>query len=69
MHGERVRSAGKQRERTDMANRTFKVWRGDQKGGSFQSYDTDVSEGMVVLDVLHALQASQTPDLAVRWNC
>lgn len=24
---------------------------------------------MVVLDVLHQLQAEQTPELAVRWNC
>jgi succinate dehydrogenase / fumarate reductase, iron-sulfur subunit len=52
-----------------MAKRTFKVWRGDSKCGDFQSYDEEVSEGMVVLDVLHAMQASQTPDLAVRWNC
>ncbi len=52
-----------------MAKRTFKVWRGDKTGGDFVSYDEEVSEGMVVLDVLHAMQASQTPDLAVRWNC
>ena len=29
----------------------------------------EVNEGEVVLDVLHRLQATQTPDLAVRWNC
>jgi len=52
-----------------MAKRTFKVWRGDARGGEFQTYQEEVSEGMVVLDVLHAMQASQTPDLAVRWNC
>jgi succinate dehydrogenase / fumarate reductase iron-sulfur subunit len=52
-----------------MAKRTFKVWRGDARGGDFQTYQEEVSEGMVVLDVLHAMQASQTPDLAVRWNC
>jgi succinate dehydrogenase / fumarate reductase, iron-sulfur subunit len=52
-----------------MANRTFRVWRGDEKGGDFKVYQTDVSEGMVVLDVLHQLQATETPDLAVRWNC
>jgi hypothetical protein len=29
----------------------------------------EVNEGEVVLDILHRLQATQTPDLAVRWNC
>jgi len=24
---------------------------------------------MVVLDAVHAIQAEQAPDLAVRWNC
>jgi succinate dehydrogenase / fumarate reductase, iron-sulfur subunit len=28
-----------------------------------------VNEGEVVLDIIHRLQATQTPDLAVRWNC
>ncbi|MCW2912402.1 MAG: succinate dehydrogenase and fumarate reductase iron-sulfur protein, partial [Actinomycetia bacterium] len=27
------------------------------------------NEGEVVLDIIHRLQATQTPDLAVRWNC
>ncbi len=52
-----------------MAKRTFRVWRGDALGGDFVSYEEEVTEGMVVLDVLHAMQSSQTPDLAVRWNC
>ena len=29
----------------------------------------EVNEGEVVLDIIHRLQATQTPDLAVRWNC
>ena len=29
----------------------------------------DVQPGMVVLDVIHQIQAEQAPDLAVRWNC
>ena len=29
----------------------------------------ELHEGEVVLDILHRLQATQTPDLAVRWNC
>jgi len=49
--------------------RTFKVWRGDAKGGDFQQYDIQVDEGMVVLDVLHRIQAQQANDLALRWNC
>jgi succinate dehydrogenase / fumarate reductase iron-sulfur subunit len=51
-----------------MASVTFQVWRGD-KDGAFQIYETDISEGMVVLDAIHQIQASQANDLAVRWNC
>jgi succinate dehydrogenase / fumarate reductase iron-sulfur subunit len=47
----------------------FKVWRGDAAGGSLQDFSVEVNEGEVVLDVIHRLQATQTPDLAVRWNC
>ncbi|MEU4394869.1 succinate dehydrogenase/fumarate reductase iron-sulfur subunit [Kribbella sp. NPDC023855] len=47
----------------------FRVWRGDAEGGELQDYEVDVNEGEVVLDVIHRLQATQTPDLAVRWNC
>jgi succinate dehydrogenase / fumarate reductase iron-sulfur subunit len=47
----------------------FRIWRGDANGGSFQNYDLDVSEGMVVLDCVHRIQAEQAPDLACRWNC
>ncbi|MGC4938995.1 succinate dehydrogenase/fumarate reductase iron-sulfur subunit [Kribbella sp. DT2] len=47
----------------------FRVWRGDAEGGDLQDYEVDVNEGEVVLDVIHRLQATQTPDLAVRWNC
>ena len=48
---------------------TFRIWRGDASGGGFQDYATEVSEGMVVLDAVHQIQADQAPDLAVRWNC
>ncbi len=30
---------------------------------------TEISEGMVVLDAVHHIQAEQANDLAVRWNC
>ena len=47
----------------------MRVWRGDASGGEFGDYDVEVDEGMVVLDVIHRIQATQAPDLAVRWNC
>ena len=50
-------------------NATFSIWRGDAQGGAFRDYTTEVSEGMVVLDAVHRIQADQAGDLAVRWNC
>ncbi|HEX6351882.1 succinate dehydrogenase/fumarate reductase iron-sulfur subunit [Actinophytocola sp.] len=47
----------------------FKVWRGDGDSGGLQDYTVEVNEGEVVLDIIHRLQATQAPDLAVRWNC
>ncbi len=47
----------------------FRVWRGDQQGGKLVDYTTTISPGMVVLDVIHQIQAEQANDLAVRWNC
>jgi succinate dehydrogenase / fumarate reductase, iron-sulfur subunit len=52
-----------------MAQATFRIWRGDEKSAQFKDYGTEVSEGMVVLDVVHQIQAEQAPDLACRWNC
>jgi succinate dehydrogenase / fumarate reductase iron-sulfur subunit len=46
-----------------------RVWRGDAVGGAFQEYQVVLEEGMVVLDVIHRIQAAEAPDLAVRWNC
>ena len=48
---------------------TMRVWRGDAKGGAFKDYRVPVQEGMVVLDVIHTIQATQAGDLACRWNC
>jgi len=48
---------------------TMRVWRGEAEGGAFAEYHLPAAEGMVVLDVVHAIQATQAPDLAVRWNC
>jgi succinate dehydrogenase iron-sulfur subunit len=52
-----------------MATATFRIWRGDRKSGGFQDYSTGVSEGMVVLDAMHRIQADQANDLSLRWNC
>ena len=52
-----------------MASATFRIWRGDATGGHFKDYTTDVVPGMVVLDAVHRIQATQASDLAVRWNC
>ena len=49
--------------------RHFRVWRGDETGGQLEDFKVEVNEGEVVLDVIHRLQATQAPDLAVRWNC
>src|SRR6476619_2023497 len=48
---------------------TFKIWRGDGKGGEFRDYTTETAEGMVVLDAVHDIQRTQANDLACRWNC
>jgi succinate dehydrogenase / fumarate reductase iron-sulfur subunit len=48
---------------------TFRVWRGDARGGKLVEYTTSVAPGMVVLDAIHQIQAEQANDLAVRWNC
>ena len=48
---------------------TFKIWRGNATGGEFRDYTTGVSEGMVVLDAVNHIQATQANDLAYRWNC
>jgi succinate dehydrogenase / fumarate reductase iron-sulfur subunit len=48
---------------------TLRIWRGDKQGGRFQDYTAETDEGMVVLDVVHKVQAEQANDLSVRWNC
>jgi succinate dehydrogenase / fumarate reductase, iron-sulfur subunit len=52
-----------------MAQTVFRVWRGDRNKGEFREYTAEISEGMVVLDAVHQIQAEQANDLAVRWNC
>jgi succinate dehydrogenase / fumarate reductase iron-sulfur subunit len=52
-----------------MARATFRIWRGDERGGELRDYATEVTPGMVVLDAVHQIQAESANDLAVRWNC
>jgi succinate dehydrogenase / fumarate reductase iron-sulfur subunit len=52
-----------------MNTATFRIWRGDSRGGQLVDYRTEVSEGMVVLDAIHRIQATDANDLACRWNC
>jgi succinate dehydrogenase / fumarate reductase, iron-sulfur subunit len=52
-----------------MATATFRIWRGERGQGKFQDYTAEIAAGMVVLDVVHQIQAEQAGDLAVRWNC
>jgi succinate dehydrogenase / fumarate reductase iron-sulfur subunit len=47
----------------------FRLWRGDATGGELKDHTVEVNEGEVVLDIIHRIQATQAPDLAVRWNC
>src|SRR3954465_11813410 len=52
-----------------MPTATFQILRGDQSSSTYKNYTLEVSEGMVVLDAVHQIQAEQASDLAVRWNC
>ena len=52
-----------------MASVTFRISRGEAKSVELTDYTTDITEGMVVLDAVHQIQAESAPDLAVRWNC
>ena len=53
-----------------MSQTTFRIWRSEPGGaGAFKTYTTEISDGMVVLDAVHKIQAEQAPDLACRWNC
>ena len=49
--------------------RPHSVFAAAMVGGKFVDYKADVSEGMVVLDAVHQIQATQANDMACRWNC
>ena len=52
-----------------MSTVIFNIWRGTLTGGEYREYTTEISEGMVVLDAIHQIQAESANDMAVRWNC
>jgi succinate dehydrogenase / fumarate reductase iron-sulfur subunit len=54
---------------SDPGEVTMRLWRGDREGGQLRDYVVSAEEGEVVLDVVHRVQATLAPDLAVRWNC
>lgn len=48
----------------------FRISRGvGEDATTMEDFSIDVSEGMVVLDAVHQIQAESASDLAVRWNC
>ncbi|MBL0060198.1 MAG: succinate dehydrogenase/fumarate reductase iron-sulfur subunit [bacterium] len=47
----------------------MKVFRGEKDSGQLHDYNVQIDDGMVVLDVIHRIQATDAPDLACRWNC
>ena len=47
----------------------LKIFRGDKEGGEMVDYQIERTPGMVVLDAVHVVQSTQSPDLGVRWNC
>ena len=49
---------------------TIRIQRGTRESGTeMKTYTVEVEPGSVVLDAVHAAQAQDAPDLAVRWNC
>src|SRR6187397_546917 len=67
--GQRAAARSNTSAGTETRKATFRVWRGAGPTGELKDYSTNVSEGMVVLDAIHQIQAEAAPDLAVRWNC
>jgi succinate dehydrogenase / fumarate reductase iron-sulfur subunit len=64
-----TRAQAEQDANAKHTTRSFKIWRGEKGKGDFVEFKQDVVEGMVVLDAVHEIQASQANDLACRWNC
>jgi succinate dehydrogenase / fumarate reductase iron-sulfur subunit len=67
--GQRAAARSNTSAGSETRSATFRVWRGSGSSGQLRDYSTNVSEGMVVLDAIHQIQAETASDLAVRWNC
>ena len=67
--GQRAAARSNTSAGTETRAATFRIWRGMGASGQLKDYSTSVSEGMVVLDAIHQIQAEGATDLAVRWNC
>ena len=52
-----------------MSEVVMKIFRGEKGQGEFKDYRVPQDPGMVVLDMVHRVQATQATDLALRWNC
>ena len=54
----------------DVFDLNFSIQRGSPDTETkMEKYTAKVDENMVVLDAIFVLQATQVPDLGVRWNC
>ena len=49
--------------------RKIRLQRGSQYDPRVEEFEIEIEQGMVVLDAIHRIQATEAPDLAVRWNC
>jgi len=47
----------------------FSLWSGQGDAAGYKDYRTHITDGMVVLDAVHQIQAESAPTLACRWNC
>lgn len=52
-----------------MSEGRVRLFRGENGKGELVEFRYERDEGMVVLDVVHQVQAVHAPDLACRWNC
>src|SRR3954467_12958273 len=66
--GQRAAARSNTSAGTEARTATFRIWRGAGAAGQLQDYSTQVSEGMVVLDAIHRIQAEGATDLAGGWN-
>jgi succinate dehydrogenase / fumarate reductase iron-sulfur subunit len=49
--------------------RKIRLQRGEPNNLRLDDFEIKVETGMVVLDAIHLIQATEAPDLAIRWNC